>query len=204
MRKSLLLACGLALTVASTAGAFPIAIAGTEGLPVIVSGTNPVIATYQGNSASFFNDLYLALTATGPGLDGIPGNDQFVFNNQLSPVGSMANLGSFPVGTELTFRLFVNNTGNNFFTGDPSRNPDGLAHARVQANWQPGETLVSFEDLFGTPEGVNGFNDLSFSFTNTTTVPEPASFLLGTMAMAGFAIRRRYRETRNTTNDARQ
>ena len=81
------------------------------------------------------------------------------------------NLGSFTPGTELIFRLFVNNTGEAFFTGPGSRNPDGQPHARVQSAWLPGETLVSFEDLLNGPFD---YNDLSFSFTNTkAVVPEP-------------------------------
>jgi hypothetical protein len=57
---------------------FPIANPGTEGLEVIVSSTSPVIATYQGNSATFSNDLYLVV-------DGNPANDRFIFNNKTSP-----------------------------------------------------------------------------------------------------------------------
>ena len=61
---------------------------------------------------------------------------------------------------------------------------------------QPGETLVSFEDLFGTPEGINGFNDLSFSFTNTTSdvpVPEPTALaLLGAGLFMASRRRRRW------------
>src|SRR5678815_45484 len=110
-------ASSLTLTLSATASAFPIAIAGTEGLPVIVGGSGPVIATYQGNSASYSNDLYLSLTASGPGLDGDFLNDTFIFNNQTSPVGSTLNLGSFTIGTELIFRLYVNNTGYNYYTG---------------------------------------------------------------------------------------
>jgi MYXO-CTERM domain-containing protein len=98
-------------------------------------------------------------------------------------VGSQVNLGSYTLGTELVFRLHVNNTGLDYYTGDPSRNPDGLAHARVQTDWMPGATLVSFEDLFGLPEYPGGFNDLSFSFTNTSAgpqpIPAPAALLLG-------------------------
>lgn len=137
---------------------FPIAQPGTEGLRVIVSGTDDIIATYRGNSAAYSNDLYLDYQ----------GRSTFIFNNHNSPVGSKKNLGSFPYGTELIFRIHVNNTGFNYFTGYPSRNPDGHAHARVEENWQPNETLVSFEDLY---RGPFNYNDLSFSFTNTMTKP---------------------------------
>lgn len=127
---------------------------------VIVSGTDDVIATYQGNSASFSNDLYVTLS--------IGGSETFIFNNHANSPGDTMNLGSFLIGTELIFRMHVNNTGYDFYTGDASRNPDGQAHARVQTDWLPNETLVSFEDLFNGPFN---FNDLSFSFTNTTSVP---------------------------------
>jgi len=164
-----------------SAYAFPIAAPGTEGFLVIASGGD-VTATYQGNSASYSNDLYLENTNT------------FVFNNHASAVGSTVDLGTFATGTELLFRLHVNNTGDNFFSGPASRNADDKAHARAQADWQPGVTLVSFEDLFGTPEGVNGYNDLSFSFTNTTNaIPEPETYalLLAGLGVVGAVARRR-------------
>jgi len=118
----------------------------------------------------------------------------FLFNNQSSLVGSTVNLGAFGLGTELIFRLFVQNTGEHFLTGPGIRNPDGLPHARVQNNWQPQTTLVSFEDLLNLPEYPDGFNDLSFSFTNTSTavVPEPSSVaLVGLGVVALFFVRRR-------------
>jgi hypothetical protein len=54
-------------------------------------------------------------------------------------------------------------------------------------NWQPGVTLVSFEDLWGTPAGQYGYNDLSFSFTNpqTTPVPETSGLLLMLLGWLG-------------------
>ena len=194
IRGSLVPVFLLALLSATTVAAFPIAIGG-EGLQIIVTGNGPVIATYQGNSASYSNDLYLMRNGSGlPGDDGILGNDLFVFNNHTSPVGSTVNLGSFAIGTELEFRLFVNNTGDNFFTGAASRNPDNHTHARVQGDWQPGETLVSFEDLLNGPFE---YNDLSFSFTNTSTnaVPEPGSMALLAGGLACLLAGRRFRRS---------
>lgn len=166
-------AIGTALVLlAMTAHAFPIAAPGTEGLSVIVSGTNHVMATYEGNSAAYSDDLLL--------------NGSLIFNNHATPLGTTVDLGSFTPGTELIFQLYVNNTGDSFYTGPASRNPDSHTHARVQADWLPGTTLVSFEDLYNGPFN---FNDLSFSFTNTTSgsvsVPEPNPLVL---MLAGIGI----------------
>jgi hypothetical protein len=167
------------------ANAFPIANTG-EGLNVLVGGTAPIIATYQGNSAAYSDDLYLMLDALGnPNNDGILGNDLLIFNNHASSVGSTVNLGSFTIGTELMFRLHVNDTGLDYITGAASRNPDNHAHARVQENWQPNETLVSFEDLYNGPFD---FNDLSFSFTNTVTTPPPSVPEPATLALLGLGL----------------
>ncbi|MCA2618421.1 MULTISPECIES: PEP-CTERM sorting domain-containing protein [unclassified Microcystis] len=187
---------------------FPIASPGTEGIKVLVSNTSPIIATYEGNSAWFSNSLYLMRDGLGnPGDDGDFSNDLFIFNNHSSTVGSTVSLGSFSIGTELIFRLFVQNTGDNFFNGPASRNPDNKTHARVQENWMPNKTLVSFEDLFNGPFD---YNDLSFSFTNTFTntgtmlVPEPTSTLsllaLGTLGAAS-TLKRKLKTSKSTEKE---
>lgn len=158
MRKSPLLLLACFLVFATAASAFPIAAPGTEGLKVIVSQPGNVRATYRGNSATYSNDLYFGLSVSDA--------NTFVFNNHSTPVGTTRDLGFFEAGTELVFRIHVRNTGRDFYTGPADRNPDNHTHARVQANWQPNETLVSFEDLYG---GAFNYNDLSFSFTNTDT-----------------------------------
>jgi len=172
------------LFLSGTATAFPIAASGA-GLKVIVGGTGDVIATYQGNSAAYSNDLYLVQPGS---------SDIFIFNNHSSAVGSTVNLGAFAIGTELLFRLHVNNTGYDFYTGVASLNPDNHVHARVQENWLTDTTLVSFEDLYNGPFV---YNDLSFSFTNTVTtpppptggIPEPSTILLISLGLAGFGFR---------------
>jgi hypothetical protein len=133
----------------------PIANTG-EGLPIIIYKTGDVIATFQGATPETFYDcdLYLEL----------PSESRFLFNNKRSSKGSTINLGSFPLGTELKFRLHVKNTKKDFYTGEASRNPDLKAHARIQTNWKEDEVLVSFEDSTDF-----AYNDLSFSFTNATS-----------------------------------
>lgn len=179
---ALLAAVALVVGMTSPAPAQPIAAPGTEGLPVIVSNADPVVATFQGHTAAYSNDLYLELDAAGlPGLDGDSSNDLFIFNNQSTPVGTTADLGPFNPGVELVFRLHVNNTGYDYYSGGAVRNPDGVSHARVQANWLPETTLLSFEDLYNGPFD---YNDTSFSFSNTT-VPEPATGLLALTCLLG-------------------
>jgi hypothetical protein len=183
-------------TTPIAAQAFSIAAPGTEGLNVVVAGGGSVTATYDGNSASYSNDLYLMLDAQGiPGNDGITTNDLFIFNNQTSAVGSNKILGTFADGTVLNFRLHVNNTNTDFFSGAASLNPDGVAHARVQGGFGGSTTtLVSFEDLNGGPYN---YNDLSFTFTPTrsatpsaTSVPEPFT-IIGTVVGSTAAMRMR-------------
>src|SRR5262245_16231252 len=86
---------------------------------VFVSSTDEVVATYLGTTAGVDHDLYLASPPNSLGI---------IFSNHIDPVGTMRNLGSFPVGTELIFRMHVNNTSEDYFSGPGMDNPDGLPH----------------------------------------------------------------------------
>lgn len=184
----ILIAAFAAAFIGTSAAAIPIAAPGTEGFKVIASG-GEVIAKYEGNTASFINLLFLDNGDTDFT------NDLFIFNNQTTPVGTTLSLGTFATGTELLFRMLVTNTGNNFFTGPASRNPDDKPHARVESDYLvTGTTLVSFEDLFNGPFD---YNDLSFSFTNTggepAPIPVPAAFGLLAAALGSLGLLRRKR-----------
>jgi len=86
-----------------------------------------------------------------------PGPAQFIGTSFQT--GKVVNLGSFPAGVELVFRIDVTNTGDTFYTGPASRNPDGIAHATVNFVGA-GVADVGFEDLFGG--GDQDFDDVTF------------------------------------------
>ena len=147
----------LAAGACASAFAFPIATPGTEGF-VVIAGGGDVVATYQGNSASYSNDLYLENTGA------------FLFNNHANSPGDSVDLGTFAAGTELVFRMHVNNTGYDYFTGPASRNPDGAAHgsgcthsAVLAARLALGDTLLEAATVARRLAGeavANGLRDV--------------------------------------------
>jgi len=160
---------------------------GIVGGNLIVQNDGIVTVTFQGSNAGYTSTLYLGETA--------------LFSTN-SKAGSTLSLGSFTAGTELGFRLEVQNTGMAFFTGIGANNIDGVAHAMVESI-ESGVTQVGFEDLYGG--GDRDYNDLVFKFSNTTTGgneihgklltnPEPATIVLfgsGLLGLGAWRLRKK-------------
>jgi len=135
-----------------------------------VSSTGEVLLTFISKTASYSNDLFLS------------GNPNVILNNQTAAPGATFSLGNFNVGSVLSFEMFVNTTGKRFFTGAANRNPDNILHAAFSQ--QPGRPLVvGFEDIYYG--GDFDYDDLVFSLTNVTLVPEPDAYA---MLIIGFGL----------------
>jgi hypothetical protein len=186
--KTRLLAFIFGLLLAGSVHAGPILLdTPILGGSLLVATDGAVEAKFLGSDAGYFNTLYLET-------DSAWGTGQ-IFDKRTR-LDTVVNLGFFDAGTELVFRLFVSNTGQNFFSGDPSRNIDKRPHARaVTALLEDGSylTTVGFEDLLGG--GDEDYNDFMFSLTNVVDppaqVPEPSVLLLLGCGLAGLYFQRR-------------
>ena len=192
--KMKLLAFISGLLLAGSVHAGPILDTPILGGSLLVAADGAVEARFMGSDAGYFNTLYLDW-----------GTNKIFDKN--TPLNTVVSLGNFDAGTELVFRLFVRNTGLNFFSGDLSRNSDGLPHAlAVTTLLQDGSylTTVGFEDLRGG--GDKDYNDFMFSLTNVVDpparVPEPSVLLLLGCGLAGLYFQRR--KLRLTPTPARQ
>jgi hypothetical protein len=202
-----------------------------DGIPFL-GGTLGGTVTYQGGNvllkflyqqASFNNELFAFRMPTGQTFD--PKNAVAIFNNHNDPAGTTfsfdphAVLGLNP-GDELIFGICSNVSSNGtldcgggrrgeslIYSGDGSRNPDGVAHARFEASCSNAGicgsftgNVMGFEDL---REHVSDhdYNDVVFSIQQTpqSSVPEPTSMALmasGLMGMGGTGWLRRRRLSR--------
>lgn len=143
---------------------------------LFVASAGEVVVTFLSKSAAYSDDLFLE------------GSSTKILNNQTAISGQKFSLGSFQAGTELVFRLFVNNTGYSFYNGEAENNPDNKLHAAYKKLGRH-SMIVGFEDLFNG--GDKDYNDVVFSVNNVTIrppVPEPeiyALMLMGLLMLGG-------------------
>jgi len=179
--KMKLLVLFYTLLLTGTAQSGPILDTPILGGELLVASNGNVYAEFLGSDAGYFNTLYL-------------GNDE-IFDKSSPVNGDLVDLGIFSAGTELEFWIYVDNTELSFFSGDSSRNPDGLAHAQATTSLLNDVyvTMVGFEDLLGG--GDLDYNDFMFSLTNvidppTQPAPEPPVLFLLAFGMVGLVLQR--------------
>lgn len=150
---------------------------------LLVASAGEVILTFLSKTAFYSSDLYLQES------------EEAILNNKTAISGSQFSLGTFEAGSELSFSLFVKNTGMAYYTGVVSQNPDGFLHAAYDVTSKQ-SLNVGFEDMFGG--GDKDYDDLVFSLSNvmvsTTPVPEPevnAMLLIGSLMLGAVSMKRR-------------
>ena len=124
-------------------------------------------------AASYTSDLFLS----------IDGRRAMNFGSSRD-AGRVTRIGRVPAGTESAFFIVVRNTGNTFFMGPASRNPDGVPHADVQCLGD-GKANVSFEDLING--GDNSYNDISFQVRTSPLCNANSTRRATTEAINGFS-----------------
>ena len=150
------------------------------GESLFVQDTGNVSVTFAGSNAGYTSNLYHG--------------DTFLFSNRATP-GTTISLGNFEAGTELVFRLEVQNTGQIFNTGE------GI-NSKVES-FGDSSSRIGWEDQAGG--GDRDYNDLVFDFTNTSAGgsqtnggnianPEPSTIILfgsGLLALGAWRLRKK-------------
>ncbi len=81
------------------------------------------------------------------------------------------DLSGFETGDEMVFSIYVRDTGQTYYTGPASRNPDGIEHANVTVSEHV--VTIGFEDLPGG--GDLDYDDVTLTLTFTDTTPPTIS-----------------------------
>ena len=111
----------------------------------------PLYVEFRNGTAGYNSELWLHLPI-----------EMYLATGNQTPVGSTVNLQSVAAGSELKFRIDVLNTGDTFYSGAGSQNPDGRIHVAVtylgECRWH-----IGFEDQFGG--GDQDYDDINLIIT---------------------------------------
>jgi hypothetical protein len=181
-----------------------------------LSGAQAATVTYAdgtftiAESGEVFVYFFTGTAAFTSELSGRVGDDPFTLigTSNETPAGTGRSLGFASAGEEITFRLFVRNTLNEFYSGPASQNPDGVLHVAATAfaggsingsSPLPAGVLGGFEDLLGG--GDLDFDDVRFLIT-VASVPVPGPVagagLPALMALGGLVWARRRKTQQDT------
>jgi hypothetical protein len=123
---------------------------GYDTNPATLIGTRddstPITISFVLSDTSYQDDLYLDTPES-----------RFLVHAWEASAGDIGTFGPYAKGTEVSFGIGVNNTGDYWRSGLGSRNADGQAHVAVtyegDCQW-----LIGFEDLYGG--GDRDYNDV--------------------------------------------
>lgn len=156
--------CMLAIAAASLGLAS--AASAQVGAPLYSLGGDVTVEVLDSDSG-YVSELWLTY----------PGSPQFIALDD--DAGVLVDLGVFPdASEEMVFGIYVQDTGNWFYTGDAARNPDGIYHASI-TKIEDGVYDVGFEDILGG--GDFDYNDNIFRFSGV--IPTPGTAALGALGL---------------------
>jgi hypothetical protein len=114
-------------------------------------------------------------------------------NNQTSTLGEYFNLGSVTAGDTVQFEMINEDTGSTFYSNVADSGGDYHAYSApfaggiVGSTWVPSSRYFGFEDLSSAQGSDWNYLDDQF-FVKTGVVPEPASWALMLIGVAGIGM----------------
>ena len=128
-----------------------------------ITGTDvePLAAEFVGGDGVYSSDIYLFEPTT-----------VYIATSHVTPAGTVVSLGTTNPNEEWVFGIYVRNTGYTYYSGDPSRNPDGRPHATLYS--ESGPCIgIGFEETFGG--GDEDYNDVVLKLCREETNHAPVA-----------------------------